>query len=134
MRRSERIAQFDDRCKAEPSSVRIVEALGRFLPVNPMSDESALLSELGLSSSSCNKVDLYWEFQDDIRFVQIQAAAYASRSPGMYARKSPSGYLNIVVVVPEAEVSSDIVVKALRGIATRSVTESAINDTLRQID
>jgi hypothetical protein len=91
---------------------------GRFVTVNPMSDEQALLDRLGMDPESCIKVDLYWEYAGDVVFVQVQSVFYANeRSPGTYARSADDGRLNIVIVVPDRAISSDCVLEHLRRIA-----------------
>lgn len=71
-----------------------------------------------MTPSACTSVDLYWEHEGDVKFVQVQARAFApEREPGMYARRAPTGYVNVVVVVSEQEISSRVVARAL-GVAS----------------
>ena len=121
MRKKKRIEDFAARAWADPDSVRTLGSLGRYLAVNPMSDEVALLARLGIEASTCAKVDLYWE-HDDVWFVQIQSEPYATpRRPGIYARAAPSGYVNVVVVVSERLISSRVVSRSLREVADRNL-------------
>jgi hypothetical protein len=118
MKTKTRLADFAARVNADPRGFRDAGELGCYITVNPMADETELLSQLGILASSCTKVDLYWKFANDVMFVQVQAKDFpATRTPGVYACKSPSGYTNIVVVVREPIISSKEVAEALRLVA-----------------
>lgn len=118
MSKRTRLADFKRRVGDDPIDVHTLGEHGRFVTVNPMSDEDALLKRLNLDPGSCVKVDLYWEHAGDVAFVEIQSAGYAGeRPPGTYIRKAPQGHLNVVIVVPEPEISSSCVVDNLRSIA-----------------
>ncbi|MDC3960436.1 hypothetical protein [Polyangium jinanense] len=133
MNKKERIEDFAARAEADPNSVFALGSLGRYWAVNPMSDEVALLARLGIEASTCTKVDLYWE-HGDVWFVQIQSEAYgAPRKPGAYARLAPSGYVNVVVVVPERVISSDVVTRVLRDVADRSLRIERLRDILQPL-
>lgn len=111
-----RLAAFKQRVASEPGALHKAPEAGRYIPVNPMSDEIALLAEIGLSPADCVKVDCYWNPGDDVHFVQVNSAAYApDRPPGVYARKNDdTAYmLNIVVVVSDAAISRPIVEASL---------------------
>ncbi|MDC0748621.1 hypothetical protein [Polyangium mundeleinium] len=133
MNEKQHIEDFAARAGADPDSVRTLGSLGRYLLVNPMSDEVALLARLGIEASTCVKVDLYWE-HGDVWFVQIQAETYATpRSLGIYARLAPSGYVNVVVVAPERVISSDVVTRVLRDVAHRSLRADRLRDILQPL-
>jgi len=133
MSKKRRTKDFAARAGADPDSVRTLGSLGRYLAVNPMSDEVALLARLRIEASTCTKVDLYWE-QDDIWFVQIQSELYASpQRPGFYARLAPSGYVNVVAVVSERLISSHVVSRSLREVANRNLQLERLRDVLEPL-
>jgi hypothetical protein len=133
MSKEMRLEDFAARAGADPDSARTLGSLGRYLAVNPMSDEVALLARLGIEASACTKVDLYWE-HDDVWFVQIQSELYASpRRPGIYARLALSGYVNVVVVVSERLISSHVVSRSLREAANRTLHLDRLRDVLEPL-
>ncbi|MDI1484766.1 hypothetical protein [Polyangium sp. y55x31] len=133
MSKKTRVKDFAARAKDDPDSVRTLGRLGRYLAVNPMSDEVALLDRLGIKASTCLKVDLYWE-HGDVWFVQIESEFYASpRRPGIYARLAPSGYVNVVVVVSERLISSRVVSRSLREVAKRDLQLDRLRDVLEPL-
>lgn len=134
MNRKERLAEFAERVAADPGAVRDSSDCGRYLAVNPMADEMELLEELGIKPSACNKVDLYWEYEDDVKFVEIQTEEYAAgRTPGIYARKAPSGYINIVVVVREPVISTEGVHVALGLVLRSKIANARLSDKLQKM-
>jgi hypothetical protein len=99
-----------------------------------MADEVDLLRALGMDASECIKVDLYWAHRDDVLFLQVQTAAYArERGPGYYVRRAPSGYVNVVVVVDDEQVSSSVIERALREIAKRKIAVKGLDSHLRRL-
>jgi hypothetical protein len=132
MNASERFEDFAERVDGAPDAVREVAEHGRYLAINPMADEIELLLKMSIPASSCAKVDLYWEYDNDVRFVQVQARTYAAtRSPGVYVRRAPSGYVNLVVVVEEAVITSEVVADALRLAAGMKIDDGNIGGDLR---
>lgn len=118
MSKRARLADFKKRADGDPGSVYELGERGRFVAVHPMSDELRLLDRLAVRPQSCIVVDLYWEVGDDVVFVQIESAAYAEPRPiGTYIRQAGSGYLNVVVVVPDKSISSVRVIGELTALA-----------------
>jgi len=134
MNRKTRLAHFAARIDVDPQAYRDAAELGCYVTVNPMADEPELLSRLGIVASSCTKVDLYWKYANEVRFVQVQAKDYPlSRTPGVYARKAPSGYTNIVVVVREPLISSSEVAQALKLVIAVQLDEENLGAGLAKL-
>jgi hypothetical protein len=134
MNKRERVRDFSERAAADPGAVRDTGDLGRYLSVNPMADEKELLAGLSIEPSACTKVDLYWEHEGDVKFVQIQTEDYAApRKPGIYARKAPSGRVNVVVVVREPMVSSEVVHAALATASRTRIAEARLGHELERL-
>lgn len=128
---TKRNRDFSQRAKADPASVHLNEGIGRFLTINPMSDEPGLLAALGIDSSSCVKVDLYWESNGDVVFVQIATESYSlGRRPGYYVRRAPNGYVNLVAVVADRTIASDVVLRVLREAGSRLSERREIGEAL----
>jgi hypothetical protein len=133
MTNEERVADFAERVEMGPEAVRSL-AEGRYLSVNPMADEQDLLATLGIAASSCTKVDLYWEFAADVKFVQVQTVAYTDvRPPGMYARVASTGYVNVVIVVDDMTISSVVVADALKRAAEARIDERTLTTVLTKL-
>jgi hypothetical protein len=133
MNAKDRIADFESRIKHDPGALKVISGAGRYFPVNPMADETELLLSLGILPSACVKVDLYWEYDKDIRFVQIQCESYSVKKvAGFYACKGPSGYVDFIVVVSEAFISSCIVNNTLERIV-RLEPISPLSNALQRI-
>jgi hypothetical protein len=143
MNKKDRLADFASRVKGDPTPVRTVAGGGRYWTVHPMADELELLATLGLASSSCTKVDLYWEYGGDVKFVQIYSTSYfderppglytVERPPGLYACAASSGYINIVVVVKDVSISSGVVDDALRVAIEARIDENALKAELTRL-
>lgn len=56
-RRNARLAELDRRASRDASNVRKYAGVGRFIAVNPMSDELELLASIGSTPAACLKVD-----------------------------------------------------------------------------
>ena len=126
---------FDFRVKADPAAARVLENAGRYVAINPTADEHELLEKLGLEASDCKKVDLYWEFGEDIYFVQFQNSDYVSlRTPGVYIRKAPSGYTNIVVVTSEPAICANAISRRLTDLASRGIDQRSPGARLEKFD
>jgi hypothetical protein len=137
MSKRARLADFKRRVGDSPDDVRTLGEHGRFVTVNPMSDEHELLKQLDLDPQSCLKVDLYWEYAGDVAFVEIQSTRYAGgRAPGTYVRQAPQGHLNVVIVVPDAAISSSCVMQNLHGIADEiaKLSPEALEPTLTLLE
>ena len=118
MSKAKRRVDFEQRANADPASLRSLPGLGRFIAVNPMTDETELLAQLGVDERICMKVDMYWEFNGDVPFVQVWGKSYTSSRPvGSYVRRMPDGRINVVTVVDDELISSTIVVESLRKVA-----------------
>ncbi len=119
------------------TSVRSYPGIGRYIPVNPMSDEAELLRSIGADPASCTKVDGYLSTGVDVYFVQVLSTTYERALPvGVYARKpsDDAGYAeNYVVVVPDVTVATGVVERSLA--AVRSLIDSApvLGTTLRAL-
>lgn len=114
--RGRRLVAFDDRGASDPAALHYAPRIGRYITVNPMSDEAALLVALGLSPEACIKVDCYWNHGDDVHFVQINTVKYArGKAPGVYGRdQDHSAYkLGLVVVVTDLMISRCVVEESL---------------------
>jgi hypothetical protein len=134
MTNEERVADFAERVEMEPEGVRSLAENGRYLSVHPMADEEDLLAALGIAASSCIKVDLYWEFAGDVRFVQIQTVAYAEvRPPGIYARVASTGRINVVIFVDDMTISSVVVADALKRAAEARIDERTLTTVLTRL-
>ena len=130
--RKKRLRDFEQRAKAERDSLREVPDLGSYVAVNPMADESELLKKLGMTRDTCIKVDLYWANRGDVMFVQVMTRSYAvSREAGLYARLTPTGYVNVVVVVPDDAIDSSIIALALNRIMSSKIETKSLGDTLQ---
>lgn len=127
-----RVKDFEERAKADPDAVHSEPEIGRYFAVHPMADETALLKRLGIDASACKKVDLFWRRKDDVLFVQVEGSGYSvARTSGYYARKAPSGYLNIVAVISDDVVTSNTVRRVLAELATRPIAVRTLSDTLQ---
>lgn len=103
------------RSKARPEWVREVTGLGRYITIHPMANETELLAHLGMSASSCISVDLYWQYEDDVRFVEIVARGYPiQREVGVFVRKKRDGLVNIMAKLDAEAVTSKEVEAVLR--------------------
>lgn len=132
---TKRNRDFSQRAKADPAYVHLNDGIGRFLTINPMSDESGLLAALGIDASSCVKVDLYWEFNGDVVFVQIATESFSlGRGPGYYVRRAPSGYINLVAVVADRTVASDVVLRVLREAGSRLSERRELGEALVAVE
>jgi len=134
--RNPRVEDFEARAKADPDALHSDPEFGRYLVVNPLADETQVLNRLGIYASACTKVDLFWQrTADEVSFVQVESRRYSiERKPGYYARNAPSGYLNIVAVVTEDLVTSDVVLRVLTELANRPIAIGSLGDMLRSID
>ena len=118
MTKTKRLKDFEERARAHPEDVFDLGDLGSFINIHPMSDETEILSRLGIKPSSCVIVDLYWKYQGDVRFVEIGTRkAYPQHELGMHARIDRYGYKNILVTVPQLKISSKLVAKILKDAA-----------------
>lgn len=124
MSSKKRVADFEARANSDPDAIRSVQGLGRLLLVNPTADDKETLTLLGIEASQCIKVDTYWQFEDDVWFVQIQSADYDPvRGPGIYGRLTDRGQVNIVVIVDGSTISSHIVDTTLKTILEKRITK-----------
>jgi hypothetical protein len=78
-----------------------------------MADEILLLKKLEVDPQECDKVDLFWEFDGDVRFVEIRGISNAYRPVGIYARLTDRGSVTIQVCIPEAAITSTLVESVL---------------------
>jgi hypothetical protein len=67
-----------------------------------------------MTPAECFSVDLYWQVNGDVFFVQIGRKEPMSRQRvGRHVRLAPSGYVNFVVIVPEQMIDSLVVEREL---------------------
>ncbi len=101
--REARVKDFVSRKRFDPSSVIVSGALGEYIPIHPMANQTELLRELGIEPANCVAVDSYWYVDGDVVFLQIYSKIYLQeRCPGLYAQWSTktipqlylSAYLN----------------------------------------
>ena len=113
-----RLADFASRAAYAPEDVQSLPGLGRFIAVHPMADESAVLARLGISPQDCDKVDLYWEYADDVRFVEFCGVDYGTPGElppvGMFARLTRRGSMTILVCLLDATITSTLVETVLQ--------------------
>lgn len=127
-----RIKDFEARAKADPDAVYSDPEVGHYFALNPMADDPKLLKRLGIDANACTKVDLFWRQKDDVLFVQVQGRRYSvERTPGHYARKAPSGYLNIVAVISDDIVTSHVVLRVLSELANRPMAVRSLSAALQ---
>lgn len=132
--RTKRLRDFMERVSEDPGGVRMCGDLGRYVAINPLSDDRDLLSHLKLDATTCIKVDLYWEYRGDVMFVQIMTRGYAPmRAIGLHVRMASSGYVNIVAVVPDDFVDSLLVKRVLKDISNRKIRLDELSSTLKPL-
>jgi hypothetical protein len=124
-----RLEDFEER--SQLSAAHAIDGLGRYIPIHPLADEAELLAQLQMAPQDCLKVDLYWHIDGDVLFVQINTASSDPfRPPGLYARMSTSGYVNVAVVTEETMVSSALVEATLRKLKSSNIDPKALGETL----
>jgi hypothetical protein len=114
MSKKKRLADFALRVSDDPGDVRSAPGLGRFITVHPMADETSLLKKLRVDPQECDKVDLYWEYEGDVYFIEVRGISNAYRPVGIYARLTDRGSVTIQVCISEAAITSTLVESALR--------------------
>lgn len=134
--REQRLDEFDSRGRAEPSAVYHDEALGAYILIHPLADEENELSRLGMSSASCTKADCYWNYDQDVYFLQVETTNYASREPGLWARISPGepSYINLVGIVDDPVVTSSAMHRIMRLFQAVPISSLQLESTLRRVD
>ena len=123
--RSLRLKDFARRCEQDPKSVHEWEST-RFIAIHPCADETDLLRRINAVPEECRQVDIYWEIQEEVVFVQVQTVAASGRAEGIYARiiEEEVPLLNIVSVLPGSVVTTADVRKAMRAIAASGIVET----------
>ena len=134
MSKKHRLLEFASRHRFEPTNTRELGCAGRYIAINPMADETDLLSALCLNPSDCIKVDLYWEYAGDVAFVQVHTKAYSVNSPsGIYARVDSEGRANFMVVVPDDAISKEIADEVLRRLTLTNVADMHLVESFKKI-
>jgi hypothetical protein len=84
--------------------------------------------------SACISVDLYWKREHDVVFVQILSpVVMPSRPIGHYVRLARSGFVDVMVIVPEDILDSSVVLQGLREIAARPFDRKRLGDSLEPL-
>ena len=115
-----RRAGFDARAKYAPDDVlRHVECQWRYIPVHPFADDQPLLARIGWEAARCLSVDAYWECDEDVYFVQVEAEGQSTRARGLYYRWSGDDVsaANLVAVVEPRPILRESFESALRSLA-----------------
>jgi hypothetical protein len=95
-----RLADFEARASDAPGDVlRHVQREWRYIPVHPFADDDLLLKRIGWEAGRCLSVDAYWECEEDVYFVQVEAEGQSKRTRGLYYRLTDRDGFNLLAVV-----------------------------------
>ena len=105
-----RLKDFNQRKRDDPSSVSYVPVYGwEYIAVHPMSDDTDLLTRLGMKPEQCIGVDCYWFVSGDMVFLQVYSkVSLSGREPGLYAQwwdSSSVPRLNLSAYLEESMIS-----------------------------
>jgi hypothetical protein len=77
---------FEERKESDLSNVYYYKGY-EYITVHPTSDETEILTKLGLNSTDCIKVDLYWRVENRVFFLQVNSNNFLNdERKGLFAR------------------------------------------------
>jgi hypothetical protein len=106
---------------------------GEVLLIHPLADEHDVLQQLKMTPENCVAVDGYWAVRGDVVFLQVNGRVFDDcNEPGLYARIAGSqlGHVNLVAVVEEKFVTSDVLNRVTREFLSRGWERSKLGEKL----
>ena len=106
-------------------------SLGRYATVHALADQAKLLAKLRMKPADCIRVDVYWQWNDDVAFVEIMGPR--PPHPPIYAmRLNDNGYIYYYARVLEEAMTSAVVARVLahfarHGLARRQLTNQYVD-------
>lgn len=100
--RKKRLRDFRERKDFNRENVYVVANKGwEYIPVHPFADETEILRKLDFPAERCVEVDAYWNWGEDVVFIQVAATSDDGLPPSLYARYSDrsSSRVNLYAVL-----------------------------------